>query len=248
MESVFSSVDLLAMIVVRLCAARDRARCRIVCKAWCRIISTDRAPLLWGGAAGYAEFTLFMESLPEHTYRMMCADGIWTIDTALRIARTPYPPPRGEIYRLIRVVQPSVRLDFWIALQAGVIALDHVKSNMTYYEILPKHIFKNKHNTRALHKHILTTESMAKTPLTHLLWLLDTKYGGLALEEYLITLDEIAEIQDARHIMDLFNNPSIIEVLRRGETRIRATFFTYIDWTGGFSQIHTYENILGFHF
>lgn len=59
--------------------------CRLVCKEWCAVISTGRAPLFWRRPI-YADFRRDIAPFPAF-YRALLADGTWTIDFAWEAKR-----------------------------------------------------------------------------------------------------------------------------------------------------------------
>lgn len=103
--------DLLVLILRNTPLGFVACVCRLVCKDWCAVISTGRAPLFWRRAS-YVEFTREITPLPT-CYRVLLADGTWTIDFAWEALRLY---TKSDITREFLAAEGFVTDDQWKTL------------------------------------------------------------------------------------------------------------------------------------
>lgn len=208
MESVFASADLLYAILRRLGDVRERARCRLVCKDWCRIISVDRAPLLWG--AIYAKFTHYMGLAPR-VHSEMCADGIIDART-LYFVIDHYPHRVEALDRLSR----SDVFGVYAAIVMGVIPNDPTIDTGVFT------IFSYPNGIRAIHEGLITLEAARQIHRNKLESLLHWNNGIVALREGFITLSQVDAMPHRFYIDYLFGEETGIDALREGRLTVDA--------------------------
>lgn len=234
MESVFSSADLLAMIIARLYAARDRARCRLVCKGWCRVISSERVPLLWGGAPDYASFRWAARTLPYSFDRLglvrhLSATEIWNIHAFL---------PQSTVTRYFG--RTDLLYDIHAALTTGILKETDLKDPIVTKRIGT--LFKYDRVIVALYERIVTVADVLSLSDFQLWVVLVTGDAGLAiLRAKLLTPDQLRNIPGCFHMRHLFESPQFASALTAGETIVsgivsEGAHMTFC-WDPGFTNI-----------
>lgn len=97
--------DLIPQILARL-SPRDRAKCRLLCKQWCALISAGVIAQRFWGYSTYQEFLMMMIRGIRDIYKKWIAEGTWSIEQARVIIIVLYDyVPSLEMYKKYGIVK-----------------------------------------------------------------------------------------------------------------------------------------------
>ncbi len=235
--SLFEYTDILFLILKHF-PAGEIAKCRLVNKKWCDVISNTRAVHFW--RSSYQSFITEVMTL-ERSYRLLLARGVWDVDCALDIMRLLSIPEdhrhpellveeRLMTMEQLEAVRQIRRFNFLgddiggadkylhqnlaiIALRERLITPDQVSS-------MPDHVFVdclfwNENGIAALREGLITPEQVRDMPNSNYVnYLFYSKNGITALRERLITPDQVRDMPDSDYLYYLFDNDYGITALR----------------------------------
>ncbi len=205
--NIFEIPDLLVLVLKHL-PPGEIARCRLVNKKWCDVISNDRGP---SGRAFHfwrSSYFSFVEKVMtlRNPYRLLFAQGhgAWNVDFTL------------DIVRLLstRFYQRSPKM----LVEEGLMTVEQIEAVRQFLSDNTLACFLLDGGVIALREHLVIPEQVVTMRIgcAHLWNLLCHDNGITALREGAITLEQVHNISSSVYVGYLFNNDNGIAALREG--------------------------------